>query len=188
MANKSKSTRPQNVTPEMVLKYTKPTDKFLCPLSLNKYIEFLEFRIRDMESSKVVFEVKRPSVEINWKERDLSGGDELRTIAYTFPVDFLSYKTVGTTLVFAVCPEGIQNFRMIERHYFKGKLLKSFDFTFGYCIPNSVNTWEAVYSLPELTEKQVQEMVDNPGSTLSDSFYFVDDRLIMHNKASYSYS
>lgn len=50
-------------------------------------------------------------------------------------------------LVFAVCPEGIKNFRMIERHYFKRKLIKSFDFTFGYCIPNSVNTWESVYTV-----------------------------------------
>jgi hypothetical protein len=28
-------------------------------------------------------------------------------------------------------------------------------------------------------------MIDNPFETKSDSFYFVNDRLIMHNKASY---
>lgn len=33
----------------------------------------------------------------------------------------------------------------------------------------------------------VQEMIDHPFETKSDSFYFVDDKLIMHNKAEYSY-
>ena len=31
----------------------------------------------------------------------------------------------------------------------------------------------------------VSEMIDNPFETKSDSFYFVDGKLIMHNKASY---
>eukprot|EP01052_Picozoa_sp_SAG31_P018838 SAG31_NODE_1350_length_8681_cov_14.408879_6_plen_137_part_00 len=44
---------------------------------------------------------------------------------------------------------------MIERHYFKDKLIKSFDFTFPFCIPNSTNSWEAVYELPKLTEEEV---------------------------------
>lgn len=30
-------------------------------------------------------------------------------------------------------------------------------------------------------------MIEHPFETRSDSFYFVDDRLIMHNKADYSY-
>ena len=30
-------------------------------------------------------------------------------------------------------------------------------------------------------------MVDHPNETTSDTFYFVDNKLIMHNKASYSY-
>ncbi|KAB0371964.1 hypothetical protein FD755_016902, partial [Muntiacus reevesi] len=64
------------------------------------------------------------------------------------------------------------NFCMIERHYFRNQLLKSFDFHFGFCIPSSKNTCEHIYDFP----------------TQSDSFYFVDDRLVMHNKANYSYS
>jgi len=31
-------------------------------------------------------------------------------------------------------------------------------------------------------------MIQNPFDTKSDSFYFVDDRLIMHNKAEYAYN
>lgn len=33
----------------------------------------------------------------------------------------------------------------------------------------------------------VKEMISHPFETRSDSFYFVDDRLIMHNKADYAY-
>ena len=46
------------VTPEMVLQLTKPTDGFLCPLSANKYgIEFLSFAIIDYATKKVIFQV-----------------------------------------------------------------------------------------------------------------------------------
>jgi hypothetical protein len=31
-------------------------------------------------------------------------------------------------------------------------------------------------------------MIANPYETRSDSFYFVDDKLIMHNKADYAYT
>jgi len=39
---------------------------------------------------------------------------------------------------------------MIERHYHAGThaLLKSYDFNFSFCIPNSTNEWEAIYDLP----------------------------------------
>lgn len=30
-------------------------------------------------------------------------------------------------------------------------------------------------------------MIENPFETRSDSFYFVDDQLVMHNKADYAY-
>ena len=47
--------------------------------------------------------------------------------------------------------EPVENFRMIERHYFGEKLLKSFDFNFGFCMPNSKNTCEHIYEFPRLT-------------------------------------
>lgn len=37
-------------------------------------------------------------------------------------------------------------------------------------------------------EFAVKEMIQNPFETKSDSFYFVEDRLIMHNKAEYAYN
>lgn len=44
----------------------------------------------------------------------------------------------------------MNSFRMIERHYFRDRLLKNFDFEFGFCIPNSKNTCEHIYEFPTL--------------------------------------
>lgn len=44
----------------------------------------------------------------------------------------------------------VNKFRMIERHYFRDRLLKNFDFEFGFCIPNSKNTCEHIYEFPTL--------------------------------------
>lgn len=69
--------------------------------------------------------------------------------------------------MFSVGNKEVHEFRMIERHYFRNQvrlffasfasliirqLVKSFDFEFGFCIPGSVNTWDAVYSVPALSE------------------------------------
>lgn len=100
----------------------------------------------------------------------------------------------------------VNKFRMIERHFFRDRLLKTFDFDFGYCIALSNNTIETIYKFPHLPDDlgksnpfqqfqlcfsisflSVSEMIANPFETRSDSFYFVDDCLVMHNKADYAY-
>ena len=152
-------------------------------------MEFLNFVISDYNSKKTIFEVGRdspnpPDVSIDFSSL---GPDMYRKIKYTFSEDVLRLPAIQTTLVFSVGAKEMQGFRMIERHYFRDQLVKSFDFKFGFCIPSSVNTWEAVYDMPPLSETLIQDMLDNPFETKSDSFYFVDNKCIMHNKASYSY-
>lgn len=53
---------------------------------------------------------------------------------------------------FTVGDKPVSNFRMIERHYFRERLLKNFDFDFGFCIPSSRNTCEHIYEFPQLSE------------------------------------
>ena len=55
-------------------------------------------------------------------------------------------------------------------------------------IPNSTNTWEAIYEVPPMTESEKNEILSCPFESRSDSFYFVDDKLIMHTKAEYGYA
>lgn len=49
-------------------------------------------------------------------------------------------------------------------------------------------SWLLSFAPPGWASLAVNEMIRHPYETQSDSFYFVDDRLVMHNKADYSYS
>ena len=183
-------------TPDEVLQYQAPTDGYMCPLTANTYgIEFEFFRVKDHETQQTLFEVAK---EPGTPPLDLASippefEDQVRCISYDFGADFLSLPTIATELQFAVGPQALNSFRMIERHYFRDFLIKSFDFTFGFCIPNSTNSWEAIYDVPELPPELVEDMINNPWETQSDSFYFVtneygEEHMVMHNKAKYAYS
>lgn len=143
----------------------------------------------DYETKNIIFAVGRdlpPPTDISI---DLSAvGEDLgRKIRYNFSEDVLRLPLIQTSLVFAVGDRPLDSFRMIERHYFRDQLVKSFDFTFGFCIPGSTNTWDTVYSLPPMSPELIADMIDNPYETRSDSFYFVNNKLVMHNKSSYKY-
>lgn len=174
-----------------VLLYSQPTPSYCCSLSANAYgIEFESFRIRDYDSDQLLFEVaQEPGAEkVDLTTIPPEYEDQVRCISYDFGAAFLDLKTIGTTLTFSVGNQEIPNFRMIERHYFRDTLLRSFDFHFGFCIPNSTNTWEAIYDMPELDPELKQLMIDNPWETQSDSFYYVGDEMVLHNKAKYAYT
>nr|XP_060612755.1 protein unc-119 homolog A [Anolis sagrei ordinatus] len=182
--------RKASISPEDVLGLPKITSDYLCTPEENVYkIDFTRFKIRDMESGTVLFEITKPPASerehSNKKDIDPNAG---RFVRYQFTPAFLRLRQVGATVEFTVGDKPINNFRMIERHYFRDQLLKSFDFEFGFCIPSSKNTCEHIYEFPQLSEDLIQEMIIHPYETQSDSFYFVDNKLVMHNKADYSYS
>ncbi|XP_078040023.1 unc-119 lipid binding chaperone [Augochlora pura] len=184
------------ITPEMVLRLPTITDKYLCSPEANIYdIDFTRFQIRDLETGTILFEItKPPATECDLlqdvePECEESGCEDTgRFVRYQFTPQFLKLKTVGATVEFLVGSKPVTNFRMIERHFFRDRLLKTFDFQFGFCIPNSKNTCEHIYEFPTLPADLVSEMIANPFETRSDSFYFVDNQLVMHNKADYAYN
>ncbi|XP_017276872.1 protein unc-119 homolog B [Kryptolebias marmoratus] len=177
------------ISPEDVLGLQKITANYLCGPEENIYnIDFTRFKIRDMETGTVLFEItKPPSTDKAGEKRDIDPNAG-RFVRYQFTPAFLRLRQVGATVEFTVGDMPIENFRMIERHYFREKLLKSFDFEFGFCMPSSKNTCEHIYEFPPLSEDIIREMVVHPYETQSDSFYFVDNKLVMHNKADYSYN
>lgn len=196
------------ISPEDVLSLGRITESYLCSPEANIYdIDFTKFRIRDMETKTVLFEIAKPpnaddSLESredpdpNQKEDQGTNDDDDnssqetggRFVRYCFTPEFLKLQTIGATVEFTVGSEPVNNFRMIERHFFRGQLLKTFDFDFGFCIPNSRNTCEHIYDFPKLDPDVIKQMVEKPFETRSDSFYFVNKKLIMHNKADYSYN
>lgn len=183
------------ITQEEVQQLTGPTDKFKCNLKANEVykLQFLKFRIRDIENDNILFEMERPAD----KDSDLVFDDslfeeeqlaEFRTIRYNFSPEFLELNRVGTFLEFKVADDQpVKDFTIIERHYFDNQLIQNYEFSFPFCIPGSVNTWEKIYDFPPLDPVLKQKMIENPWKTQSDTFYFVGDKLVMHNKAFYSY-
>ncbi|XP_040475770.1 protein unc-119 homolog B [Ursus maritimus] len=185
------------IRPEHVLRLSRVTENYLCKPEDNIYsIDFTRFKIRDLETGTVLFEIAKPCVsdqeEEEEEEEENEGGDvdisAGRFVRYQFTPAFLRLRTVGATVEFTVGDKPVSNFRMIERHYFRERLLKNFDFDFGFCIPSSRNTCEHIYEFPQLSEDVIRLMIENPYETRSDSFYFVDNKLIMHNKADYAYN
>ncbi|XP_035577429.1 protein unc-119 homolog A isoform X3 [Canis lupus baileyi] len=143
--------RKQRIGPEDVLGLQRITGDYLCSPEENIYkIDFIRFKIRDMDSGTVLFEIKKPPASerlpINRRDLDPNAG---RFVRYQFTPAFLRLRQVGAT---------------------------------------SKNTCEHIYDFPPLSEELINEMIRHPYETQSDSFYFVDDRLVMHNKADYSYS
>lgn len=181
------------IRPEHVLRLNRVTENYLCKPEDNVYsIDFTRFKIRDLETGTVLFEIAKPCISDQDPEAeeesvdvDVSVG---RFVRYQFTPAFLRLRTVGATVEFTVGDRPVSNFRMIERHYFRERLLKNFDFDFGFCIPSSRNTCEHIYEFPQLSEDVIRLMIENPYETRSDSFYFVDNKLIMHNKADYAYN
>ncbi|XP_059089746.1 protein unc-119 homolog B-like [Tigriopus californicus] len=175
------------IRPEHVLRLKKVTENYLCQPEANVYgIDFTRFKIRDMETNATLFEIaKPPGQPVPVDEHDPNVG---RFVRYQFTPEFLKLRHVGATVEFTVGATPVKDFRMIERHFFHEKPLKTFDFEFGFCIPNSKNTCEHIYDFPQLDDNTIRQMVTEPYATRSDSFYFVDGRLVMHNKADYSYN
>ena len=170
----------KNITPETVLSYNQATSEFLCELSDNIYdIRFGSFRMRDMENNRVLFEIERDFEETT---------EDSRLIQYFFPPEILLLRSIGTSINFSVGPLPVSNFRIIEKHYFLSTLLQCYDFSIDFMIPNSVNSHEFMYELPSLPRELVLEMIRRPFETKSDSFFFVENKLIMHIRAEYDYS
>ena len=96
--------------------------------------------------------LKQNEAQLDDEETDNNSSHETggRFVRYSFTPEFLKLKTVGASVEFTIGSEPVQDFRMIERHFFRDQLLKTFDFEFGFCIPNSRNTCEHIYEFPVL--------------------------------------
>lgn len=175
------------ISPDDVLALSKPCHEYLCKITDNVYgIEFTAFKLRDLDTNTTLFEVAKPADSV-YEPPSEADDDSSRFVRYELPPAFLRLRSVGATVTFRVGDKPVTNFRMVERHFFRDRLLKSFDFNFGFCMPSSTNTCEHMYDLPALSDAEVTEMVKGHYETRSDSFYFVDNKLVMHHRADYNY-
>lgn len=97
-------------TPEAILALASVTDNYLCSTKDNIYnIDFTRFKIRDLESNRVLFEIAKPPSE-QFRTRELADsieGDDTslldpnagRCVRYQFTPQFLKLNTIGARWV-----------------------------------------------------------------------------------------
>jgi protein unc-119 len=90
------------ITPDDVLKLTKITDGFLVDQSNSYQIEFTRFKIRDLETDTVLFDIsKDPNVpegnETQDEKQETNDADSGRFVRYLFSPSFLKLKHIGAT-------------------------------------------------------------------------------------------
>ncbi|KAM9757850.1 protein unc-119 homolog B-like isoform 3-T3 [Menidia menidia] len=92
-----------HITPEDVLGLRVATRGYLCKTEDNIFnIDFVRFKIRDLETKTVLFEIAKPphaGEDEENREGDASAG---RFVRYQFTPTFLRLRTVGATVEFTV--------------------------------------------------------------------------------------
>ena len=170
------------MTLENVLKMQSPTDHFLVKLEDNTPgVRFNGFKLRDCDSGGVYHEYYPENVyELDYFADHL--------LEYDFKYTILKAKTIGTTLQLVVGNQIVKKLTLVERHYIDNKLAANYQFTFPLFMPNSKNSIEFIYNVPKLSE-EVQKRMNN-GQDIhakSDTFVFVEGKMVVHRRANYVY-
>lgn len=94
----------KTITPDDVLRLPSITDTYLCAPDANVYdIDFTRFKIRDLESGAILFEIAKPVPDNLEESGDKVEAEEVldpnagRFVRYQFTPQFLKLKTVGAT-------------------------------------------------------------------------------------------
>ena len=170
-------------TEEQAQKMEKATDHFLIKLEDNIYgVRFNGFKLRDIKTEKVYHEYyPKDPFELDYFADHV--------LDYPFPNEILKgQKNLGTSLKLVVGDKLAKNLVLLERHYIEGKLAANFRFAFPVFIPNSSNDIEFIYNIPKLSP-EVEEKLEKGEDIYaeSDTFVFVEGKLIVHRRAKYTY-
>lgn len=124
----------------------------------------------------------------DYTEEMLQVFNEMRKKTYNFPISFLQQNFMSTYLKFKVGDLEVKNLVLVENHFYKNHRIASYVFKFPYCAPNSVNSWQYVYELPKIKKEFIEDIKKNGTVTTSDTFFFVEGKMVMHNKSEYVFS
>ncbi len=147
---------------------------------LRKYISD-RGKIRDCDKGTIFHEFRADSIY------DLDIFAELE-LEYHFPQEILKTKTIGTNLTFVVGNQPVQKLDFIERHYIYNTLVGNYTFDFPFFMPNSENNIEFIYNIPKLPKQALEDMANGRDiPARSDTFIFVNGKLVIHRRAKYLY-
>ncbi len=170
-------------TEEQALKMEKASDHFLVKLEDNIYgVRFNGFQLRDIKTDKVYHEYyPADPYELDYFADHI--------LDYPFPNDILKgQKELGTSLNLVVGDKFVKDLVLLERHYIEGKLAANFRFVFPAFIPKSENKIEFIYKIPKLSD-EIEKKLEKGEEIYakSDTFVFVEGKLIIHRRAQYTY-
>lgn len=123
----------------------------------------------------------------DYTSQELEIFNEMRKKTYNFPGSFFDSKLISTFLKYKVGDEEVKNMVLVENHFYKDTKIASFKFEFPFSAPNSINTWEYIYDVPKIKNEFIEELVAGNAVNTSDTFFFVDGILILHNKSEYQF-
>ena len=173
----------KNIRINMVMSMTEPSSDFFVNLEDNLYgIRFKGFKLRDVQSGEVFHSFKAEDIY----ELDYFADHEL---SYIFPNQILKAKNLGSNLTLVVGDHLVKDLTLIERHYIDDQLQANYKFEFPLFMPNSENNVEFMYPVPPLS-KVSQEKLQKGEDILarSDTFIFVEGKLVIHRRAVYEYT
>ena len=169
-------------TIDSVLNMTTPADSFFVRLEDNTYgIRFKGFRLRDCDSNEIFHEFNTQNVfELDYFADHL--------LEYRFPQKILQSKTLGSNIILVVGDSFVQKLTLIEKHYIDDIVVAAYRNNYPAFLPNSENNIEFIYSIPNLSEETKKKVsLGEAVQAKSDTFIFVDGKLIIHRRASYEY-
>ena len=178
--------RPLITQPSDVLAFLEPCPSLITASDENKgafrlsSVEFMD------ETGEVMLgKVELPSSEPTLSSQNLEESSNQRIQRLQLSSDYLRCRVVRSRIQFQVGAEALSTLRMIERHFFQGELIRTFDMVLGYCIPESVNTHDLTYELPILAPHMQQELERHPVAI--DCFFFDGEQLLHHYRAEHDY-
>ena len=171
------------ITIDSIKAMTKPTEQFYVALEDNVYgVRFKGFKIRDVDTGEVFHDFQADDIY----QLDYFADNELD---YQFPHAVLKAKNIGSNLTLVVGDKLVKDLTLIERHYIDDSLVANYEFNFPLFMPNSENNIEFMYPVPKLTDSSQKELANGDDIfAKSDTFIFVDKKLIIHRRANYIYS
>ena len=166
-----------------IMNRTSPTDAFLVGLEGNTAdIHFVGFKLRNPQTDEIYHEFTASNIY----DLDIFADEVL---SYVFPMKVLTSASLGAELRFMTGDAPIKNLVLIEKHFVEGEQVKSYDFDFPFFMPNSENAIEFIYDMPKFSEDINNRIKTNTAfEASSDTFIFVEGKLIMHRRAIYLYS
>ncbi len=189
------------ITPDYVKSLQSFTPKFLCSIEDNTYkIKFTNLIVKDFDSKEILIEyINNSKKTINdLDEEELKKIKEIeekdiykspRMIKYHLSSNILK-KKISLNFEF-MGEKPIKDFIIIERHYIKDKYIGGFESKFPICIPKAPSNQEEIIDLNknnDFNKKIKKEVTNDVILHKSDTFCFVEDKLIIHNKAIYYYT